>query len=53
MGSMSYFDQVVQEILQNKYFKTNSENSEIRNFFYSFWNWWGGIFLKNNLFYEL
>ena len=32
MGPMNYLGQVVQEILQNNYLKTNFENSEIRDF---------------------
>ena len=32
MGSMSYFGQAVQEILQNNYWKTNFENSKFRDF---------------------
>ena len=32
MGSMNYIGQVVQEILQNNYLKTNFENLEIRDF---------------------
>ena len=32
MGSVIDFGQGVQEILQNNYFKTNFENSEIRDF---------------------
>ena len=47
MGSINYFGQVVQEILQNKYLKTNFENSEIRDFVPSFLKFHkGGIFLK-------
>ena len=32
MGSMNYFGQVAQEILQNNYLKPNFENSEIKDF---------------------
>ena len=37
MGSMNHFGQVVQEILQNNYLKTNFENSEITDFVPTFW----------------
>ena len=42
MGSMNYFGQVVQEILQNNHWKTNFEDSEIKNFI-------RGKFSKKNL----
>ena len=32
MGSVNYFGEVVQEILQNNYLKTNFENLEITDF---------------------
>ena len=32
MGPINYFDQVVQEILQNSYLKNNFENSKISDF---------------------
>ena len=52
MGSMNYFGQVVQEILQNKYLKTNFENSEIGDFVPTFWNFIRGkFFQKNALFF--
>ena len=38
MGSMSYFGQAVQEILQNNYLKTNFENSKFRDFVSNFGN---------------
>ena len=44
MGSMNYFGQVVQEILQNNYLKTNFENSKIRDFVPTFWNFIGAKF---------
>ena len=54
MGSMIDFGQRVQEILQNNYFKTNFENSEIRDFVPSFWNFIRKkISLKNTLFFKL
>ena len=54
MGSMNYFGQVVQEILQNKYLKTNFENSEIRDFVPTFWNFIRGEFsFKSALFFEV
>ena len=54
MGSMNYFGQVVQEILQNNYLKTNFKNSKIRDFVPTFWNFIGAKFsLKNALFSEL
>ena len=46
MGSMNHFGQVVQEILQNNYLKTNFENSEITDFVPTFWNFTREIFLK-------
>ena len=52
MGSMNYFGQVVREILQNKYLKTNFENSEIGDFVPTFWNFIRGkFFQKNALFF--
>ena len=54
MGSMIDFGQRVQEILQNNYFKTNFENSEIRDFVPSFWNFIRKkISLKNTVFQTL
>ena len=50
MGSMNYFGQVVQEILQNNYLKTNFENSEIRDFDLTFWNF---FFKKCSVFLTL
>ena len=41
---MNYFGQAVQEIMQNNYFKTNSENSEIQDFISNFWNFIMGKF---------
>ena len=38
MGSINSFGQVVQEILLNNYFRSNFENSEIRDFVPTFWN---------------
>ena len=46
MGSMNYFGQVVQEILQNNYLKSNFENSKIRDFAPTFWNFIGAKFSK-------
>ena len=43
MGSTNYFGQVVQEILQNNYFKTNFENAD-RGFVPIFWNFISGEF---------
>ena len=52
MGSMNCFGQVVQEILQNNYLKPNFENSEIKDFVPTFWNFIRGKFsLKNALFF--
>ena len=42
MGSINSFGQVVQEILLNNYFKSNFENSEIRDFVPTFWNFTRG-----------
>ena len=54
MGSINYFSQVVQEILQKNYLKTNFENSKVRDFVPTFWNFIGAKFsLKNALFSEL
>ena len=54
MGSMNYFGQVFQEILENKYLKHNFENSEIKDFAPTFWNFIRGKFYyKNALFFEL
>ena len=54
MGSMNCFGQVVQEILQNNYLKTNFENLKISDFVPIFWNFKGAKFsLKNALFSEL
>ena len=50
MGSMNYIGQVVQEILQNNYLKTNFENSEIRDFDLTFWNF---FFKKCSVFLTL
>ena len=44
MGSMNYFGQVVQKILQNNYLKTNFENSKFYPHFLKFHR--GEIFLK-------
>ena len=38
LGSVNYFDQVGRTILQNRYIKTNFENTEIRDFVSTFWN---------------
>ena len=38
MGSINSFGQAVQEILLNNYLKSNFENSEIRDFVPTFWN---------------
>ena len=46
MGSMSYFGQAVQEILQNNYLKTNFENSKFRDFVSIFGNFREFFFLK-------
>ena len=54
MGSINYFGQVVQEILQNNYLKSNFENSKIRDFAPTFWNFIGAKFSKKiTLFSEL
>ena len=53
MGSMNYFGQVIQEILQNNYLKTNFENLKIRDFSQLFKISEGRNFpLKNALFSE-
>ena len=44
MGSINSFGQAVQEILLNNYLKSNFENSEIRDFVPTFWN-----FIRGNL----
>ena len=47
MGSVNYFGQVVQEILQNNYLKTNFENSKLKRFGPHFLKFHRGeIFLK-------
>ena len=38
MGSINSFGQAVREVLQNNYLKSNFENSEIRDFVPTFWN---------------
>ena len=38
MGSIYSFGQAVQEILLNNYLKSNFEDSEMRNFVHTFWN---------------
>ena len=38
MGSINSFSQAIQEILLNNYLKSNFENSEIRDFVPTFWN---------------
>ena len=38
MGSINSFGQTVQEILLNNYLKSNFQNSEIRDFVATFWN---------------
>ena len=38
MDSINSFGHVVHEILLNNYLKSNFENSEIRNFVPTFWN---------------
>ena len=54
MGSMNFFGQVVQEILQNNYLKTNFENSKLWDFVPTFWNFIVVKFsFKNALFSEL
>ena len=54
MGSMNYFDQVVQEILQNNYLEANFENSKLKRFCPHFLKFHRGeVFLKNALFSEL
>ena len=54
MGSMNYFCQVVQEILQNNYLKPNFENSEIKDFVPIFWHFIRGkLSLKNAIFWIL
>ena len=45
-STFHYFGQVVQEILQNNYLKTNFENSKIRDFVPTFWNFIDGGFLE-------
>ena len=44
IGSMNFFSQVVQEILQNNYLQTNFENSQIKDFVPTFWNFIKGKF---------
>ena len=44
MGSINSLGQVVQEILLINYLKNNFENSEIRDFVLTFWN-----FIRENL----
>ena len=51
MGSTNSFGQVIQEILLNNYLKSNFENSEIRDFVPTFWNFIRGTSLKNHLFF--
>ena len=46
MGSMNYFSQVVQEIFQNNYLKTNFEKLRNQRFCLTFWNSMREIFLK-------
>ena len=41
MGSMNFFGQVVQDIYQNNYLKTNLENSKRRDIVPTFWNFLG------------
>ena len=48
MGSLNYFGHVVQEILQNNYLKPNFENSEIKEFVPTFWNFMREIFHKKH-----
>ena len=48
MGSINCSGQVVQDILQNKYLKTNFENLENRDFFPSFLNYIRVNFSKKN-----
>ena len=43
MGSINSFGQAVQEILLNNYLKSNFENSEIRDFVPTFWNFIRGF----------
>ena len=38
MGSINSFGQAVQEILLNNYLKSNFENSKIRDFVPTLWN---------------
>ena len=38
MDSINSFGQAVQEVLLNNYLKSNFENSEIRGFVSTFWN---------------
>ena len=54
MGSINSFSQAVQETLLYNYLKSNFENSEMRDFVLTFWNFIRGkSYLKNDLFLEL
>ena len=44
MGSINSFGQSVQELLLNNYLKSDFENSEIRDFVPTFWD-----FIRGNL----
>ena len=50
---MNYSDQVGYEILQNRYLKTNFENTEIRDFVLTFLKFHKGNILRHHLFLEL
>ena len=51
-GPINYFDQVVQEILQNSYLKNNFENSKTSDFVSTLWNFLRGKFSKKILFFR-
>ena len=54
MGSINSSGHAVQEILLNNYLKSNFENSEIRDFVPTFWNFIRRkSSLKNHLFFEI
>ena len=54
MGFINSFRQAVPEILLNNYLKSNFENSEIKAFVPTLWNFLRGkSSWKNHLFFEL
>ena len=53
MGPIKSFGHAIQEILLNNYLKSNFENSEVRDFVLTFWNFiMGKSSWKNHLFFE-